>query len=351
MKFRSILIIGYLMAALIILSTIYLAVRYMLLNAKEVNLLISTTIVALLAGFGLNLFMFRSTFTALDKLQMMSKAVAKNDFTPINGINSPKELSDLATDFNQMTESLQSTFTRLEESEQEKNEMIAQLAHDIKTPITSISLTVTALNDGIIPKGQQGDYLEIIGGQVGHLNALVEELSTVAEIDGPVNTDKRKLQSRNEVFFLDQFLLDVLSEFQTQLEMGKHKLDLKGVNTGLQMQTDKMKLTRIMTNLIGNSLKYSKHGTPIGIEIIQEADEYNVRIRNTGEIITEEDANKIFDRFYRIDHSRNSKTGGHGLGLYIAKRLASEIGGVLTLEHSSEIETSFMLHLPKRLFV
>lgn len=339
------------MSALIILTTIYLAVRYMLLDAKEVNLLISTTITALLAGFALNLFMFRSTFMALDKLQMMSKAVAKNDFTLVSGINGPRELTDLATDFNKMTKSLQSTFTRLEESEHEKYEMIAQLTHDIKTPITSISLMITAFNDGVIPEMQQSDYIEIMGSQIEHLNALVEELSTVAEIDGPTNKDKEEPQSKSEVFFVDQFLVDILSEFQTQLENGEHKLKLRGVNTSLQMNTEKLKLTRIMTNLISNSLKYSRKGTLINIEIIQSTNEYSVYIRDTGEIITEKDADKIFDRFYRVDHSRNSKTGGHGLGLYIAKKLAGEIGGDLTLEHSSEVETSFVLHLPIKLFI
>lgn len=352
MKFKNILITGYAIAAGIILTTIYFAVHSMLLNTKEVGLLIVTTILALLAGFALNLFLFKDTFSALKNIQHASRAATKKDFSPIANINSPQELKLLANDFNYMLSSLQDSFDKLEKSELEKNEMVAQLTHDIKTPITSISLTINAINDGIIEANQYNEYFKIINDQVIHLNALVEELGTVANLDGLYKQSIHDKSKANiEKFFLDQLLVEVLGEFQAQLKAGNHYLELKGVNNALELQTNKVKLMRIISNLVGNALKYSNPGTSISVFVEPDSIEgYNLRVQNTGMVISDFESAKIFDRLYRIDKSRNPETGGHGMGLYIAKRLAKEINGELTLEYSNDDKTSFKLYLPNKLF-
>ncbi|MCC9690755.1 sensor histidine kinase, partial [Streptococcus agalactiae] len=142
------------------------------------------------------------------------KDISQRRFDTKAQICSPQEFKDLETAFNQMSSELESTFKSLNESEREKTMMIAQLSHDIKTPITSIQSTVEGILDGIISEEEVNYYLNTISRQTNRLNHLVEELSFITLETMSDTAEPHK----EETIYLDKLLIDILSEFQLVFE-------------------------------------------------------------------------------------------------------------------------------------
>ena len=177
MKLKSYILVGYIISTLLTILVVFWAVQKMLIAKSEIYFLLGMTIVASLIGAGISLFLLSPVFTSLGQLKEYTKRVADKDFPSNLDIQGPVEFQQLGQAFNEMSHDLQATFDSLEESEREKGLMIAQLSHDIKTPITSIQATVEGILDGVIKETEQVHYLATIGRQTERLNKLVEELN------------------------------------------------------------------------------------------------------------------------------------------------------------------------------
>lgn len=238
-----------------------------------------------------------------------------------------------------MSAKLKETFKSLKDSENEKDEIIAQLSHDIKTPITSIKATVEGILDGIIAPEEISDYLGTIDRQTDRLNNLVEELSYLSL--NQVN----KVETEQETIFLDQLLIETMSEFQLTLEREKRKVAIDVTPTGAKIVSDRDKLSRIVYNLINNALKYSQEGTPLKVSARFESNEVTISVTDSGLGISTEELQNIFRRLYRVEGSRNMNTGGHGLGLYIAQELAHQLNGEIRVKSEYGVGSTFSLVL------
>ena len=259
----------------------------------------------------------------------------------ISDIHYPLEFKELSDDINHMSLKLKDTFETLHASEYEKNIMIGQLSHDIKTPITSIKSTIEAITDGIIPKEEVGFYLNTMNHQTDRLNSLVEELSYVSnnkEHNGPIT-------NVIEVY-VDQLIIELLSEFQFQLENEHRNVEVNIIPENANIYTEKDKLYRILFNLVNNALKYSDKGTKIRIDTILKRNLFTFKITDHGKGIPPKDIDNIFQRLYRVDESRNSQTGGHGLGLYIAKELVEQLGGRISVKSEENKGSTFSVDIP-----
>ena len=220
--------------------------------------------------------------------------------------------------------------------------MIAQLSHDIKTPITSIQATVEGILDGVIKETEQVHYLTTIGRQTERLNKLVEELNFLT-----LNTsqnDQAAITSKDSIF-LDQLLIECMSEFQFLLEQEKRDVHLQVIPESARIEGDYAKLSRILVNLLNNAFKYSAPGTKLEVVAKVENDQLSIRVTDEGQGIAPEDLDKIFKRLYRVETSRNMKTGGHGLGLAIAQELAHQLGGEITVASQYGLGSTFTLTL------
>lgn len=333
------LIIGYIISVLITIAAVFFAVNKMVIAQSSGFLIILITLCASLLGIMVNLILMRPTIKSLERLRKQARDISKNNFSTMDEIVAPSEFKELSQDFNAMSAKLKETFKSLKDSENEKDEIIAQLSHDIKTPITSIKATVEGILDGIIAPEEIPDYLGTINRQTDRLNNLVEELSYLAL--NQVN----KVETEQETIFLDQLLIETMSEFQLTLEREKRKVAIDVTPTGAKIISDRDKLSRIVYNLINNALKYSQEGTPLKVSARFESNEVTISVTDSGLGIRTEELQNIFRRLYRVEGSRNMNTGGHGLGLYIAQELAHQLNGEIRVKSEYGIGSTFSLVL------
>ena len=338
MKLKSYILVGYLVSTLLTILVVFWAVQRMLIEKSEVYFLVGMTLIASFIGAAVSIFLLSPVFSSLKHLKKQAQDIASKDFSTEIETKGPLEFQELGQAFNDMSHNLQATFQSLDESEQEKRMMIAQLSHDIKTPITSIQVTVEGILDGVIKEEERFHYLTTIGRQTERLNKLVEELDVLT-----LNTQPQDTAADEEVeeVFLDQLLIESMSEFQLQIEQEERDVYIQVSPESAKIKSHSDKLSRILVNLLNNAFKYSEPGTRIEVLAQLTEQELTISVKDEGQGILPEDLGKIFNRLYRVETSRNMKTGGHGLGLAIAQELAHQLGGEITVESQYGLGSKF----------
>ena len=341
MKLKSYILVGYLVSTLLTILVVFWAVQRMLIEKSEVYFLVGMTLIASFIGAAVSIFLLSPVFSSLKHLKKQAQNIAGKDFSTEIETKGPIEFQELGQAFNDMSHNLQDTFQSLDESEQEKRMMIAQLSHDIKTPITSIQATVEGILDGVIKEEERLHYLTTIGRQTERLNKLVEELDVLT-----LNAQAQDIADEEvEDVFLDQLLIESMSEFQLQIEQEERDVYIQVKPESAKIKSHYNKLSRILVNLLNNAFKYSEPGTRIEVLAQLTEEELTISVKDEGQGILPEDLEKIFNRLYRVETSRNMKTGGHGLGLAIARELAHQLGGEITAESHYGIGSTFTFHL------
>lgn len=226
------------------------------------------------------------------------------------------------------------------EAEQKKNDLIMYMAHDLKTPLTSVIGYLTLLNEEKrISKDLQEKYMKIALDKSIRLEELTNQFFEITRYnlnDMPIN----KIQLNLSILF-DQ----LIEEFYPMLEDRKLELKVNKPNT-LIYNADGDKMARAFGNLLKNAISYSYENTVIEIEMIDNEENIEVTFRNNGATIPEYKLEKIFDKFYRADESRGTNSGGAGLGLAITKEIIELHNG--TISANSENETiEFVINLRK----
>lgn len=237
------------------------------------------------------------------------------------------ELDDLCEGFDSMRRALLLSREREEQLKHERNMLIANISHDLKTPITSIKGYIDGINDGIADTPEKlSRYLGTIKSKAEMVDELVSNLSTFAKLE----VSGLKL-NMNEGDIRD-LLLDVLDSCRLDLERNVIELKTDISPAPLPVRLDGEKMRRVLINLIDNSIKYRRHESRI-LEIKCFADEGSayITIKDDGIGIEQNELNKVFDSFYRTDHSRTSQVKGNGLGLGIAKSIIEHHKGKLWL--------------------
>ena len=341
MKLKYFFFIGYLISASIVVISIIWAVNKMLIVHTNAYFIIAITILASIAGALANQLLLSRVLRSLDKLKQFTYKIPRKEFEMITDVQSPVEFKELADAFNDMSTNLKNTFASLEESEKEKRMMIAQLSHDIKTPITSIQTTVEGMIDGIIAHEEHPHYLQTISRQTERLNKLVEQLNYLT-----LNINEEgDVTNNQQIIFLDKLLIDILSEFQLLIDREHRDVTIHMNLDSPKIISNHDKLARILLNLVNNALKYSDSGTTLDIEAKRQGSQLLISVTDEGQGIRPDQLEKIFKRLYRVESSRNMATGGHGLGLYIAQELAHQLDGEITVKSEYGKGSTFTLIL------
>ena len=341
MKLKSYILVGYLVSTLLTILVVFWAIQRMLIEKSEVYFLVGMTLIASFIGAAVSIFLLSPVFSSLKHLKKQAQNIAGKDFSTEIETKGPIEFQELGQAFNDMSRNLQDTFQSLDESEQEKRMMIAQLSHDIKTPITSIQATVEGILDGVIKEEERLHYLTTIGRQTERLNKLVEELDVLTLNAQPQDIADEEVED----VFLDQLLIESMSEFQLQIEQEERDVYIQVKPESAKIKSYYDKLSRILVNLLNNAFKYSEPGTRIEVLAQLTEEELIISVKDEGQGILPEDLEKIFNRLYRVETSRNMKTGGHGLGLAIARELAHQLGGEITAESQYGLGSKFTFRL------
>lgn len=258
---------------------------------------------------------------------------------------SDDEIGQLCGDFEEMRIHLKEEIEARIRYEQELRELISNISHDIKTPLTAIKGYAEGLIDGVADTPErQEKYLKTIFAKANDMTMLVDELSFYAKID--TNT----IPYHFEKVRVNDYFTDCVEENKSELELINLHLEFySDVKEDTEVMADREQLHRVMSNLIGNAVKYrgeKEEGTII-IRLEEEETVVKVEVSDSGQGIEEKDLPNIFDRFYRADASRNSKQGGTGLGLAIAKKIIEEHGGRICAESTVGEGTSIRFTLKK----
>lgn len=254
-------------------------------------------------------------------------------------INLPPEMVEVEKKLNHFKTEAIKNERLARENEQKKDELIVYLAHDIKTPLTSMIGYLSLLSEiKDMPQEQRNRYIDIALDKSYRLEYLINELFDVARF----NSEKIVLEK--EEINLNLMLEQIADDFYPTLKEMNKKINFTSDEKTI-LYADPDKLSRVFNNLIKNAVNYSKENTDIDISILNKENQATGKITNKGKQIPKEKLDKIFEKFYRLDSSRTSKTGGSGLGLAIAKEIVELHGGRIYAESDMK-ETTFSVILP-----
>lgn len=250
------------------------------------------------------------------------------------------ELAMIADSLNAMAGDLNKMIEHDRMVEARKNELVTNVAHDLRTPLTSILGYLGLAKRPDISLEQKEQYVRTAYEKAKRLEKLIENLFEYSKMTlGAIKVERQELD-------LIRILQQLLEEFYPSFADSGLGLDFYYKDKCAYVYADGNLLARAFANLIGNAVKYGADGKRVEITLSQTATEVTVKVINFGEIIPEEALNSIFDRFYRVESSRSTQTGGSGLGLTIAKSIIEMHHGTITATSNLE-GTKFTVVLPK----
>ncbi|MGC8489496.1 MAG: sensor histidine kinase [Clostridia bacterium] len=243
----------------------------------------------------------------------------------------PAEVAELGDNFNRMA-------AALSHSEENRRQMVADVAHELRTPLSILMGYLEAMRDGVVPSGDES--LQVVETQGRHLTRLVQDLQELALSDaGELATDWEALDLR---------LLTGGVVPAWQVEARARGVDLRFADDGpsLPVRGDPERLRQVLGNFLANAIKYTPQGGRVVVRASRAGAWARVSVSDTGPGIPAEDLPHLFERFYRVDRARSSRTGGSGLGLAIAKNLVERQGGRVGVDSQISQGSTIWLELP-----
>lgn len=246
------------------------------------------------------------------------KQISEGDLSTRLELEGEGELTDIAENLNRMEEDIQELIDKERTSEQSKTDLITNVAHDLRTPLTSILgyLELLRKNQKLSPEMQQ-KYLDIAYNKSVRLQKLIEELFGFTKLSyGKINMNVTKVD-------IVELLAQLLEESYPNFQKNGLSYDFVSNRKSQIIEADGDLLARLFDNLIGNAIKYGKEGKRVRVSLRADREIVTIKIVNYGYVIPENELPLIFDRFYRTDHSRTNASGpgGTGLGLAIVKNI------------------------------
>jgi two-component system sensor histidine kinase BaeS len=308
------------------------------LAQREVRYLIRTNQASLYAALAaitialfLGIFLARRLTRPVRELTAATRAMANGELEQRVPIRSEDELGELATSFNQMS-------ADLARANELRRQMTADIAHDLRTPLSVIAGYAEGLRDGVLPPTPE--TFQTIHEEANHLSRLVEDLRTLSLADAGELTLIRQLVPPREL--LERTAAAHLPRAQ---QLG---IDLQVTAEAKlpPVNVDPERLAQVLGNLVSNALRHTPVGGQISLAAAQEGDDVLLTVQDTGVGIASSKLPRIFDRFYRGDVARQADEGESGLGLAIAKSLVELHGGMISVESILEEGTTFTIALP-----
>jgi len=275
----------------------------------------------------------------LSRLLKLASAAISETQPAIFGPSCPEELKDFSQKLKDFKFELKENERARALAEQQKNDLIVYLAHDLKTPLTSVIGYLSLLEETQdLPIEQRAKYTGIALDKAYRLEQLINEFFEITRLN------LHTIEAQKARVNLTILLVQILHEFFPMFEERDLHIVQK-IEPEIVLFADADKLARVFDNLFRNAVNYSHPGTDIICSAEKTATHAIIRIKNKGDDIPKEKLDRIFDKFYRVDHSRKTSTGGSGLGLAIAKHIIELHNGTITASCNNGI-TEFEIVLP-----
>ncbi len=276
------------------------------------RILLMSMVIILITSLVLSYVLAKRFSVPLKSISKSTKEFAKGNFSvrvDDHARNSDiYEVAELAEAFNNMA-------AEIEKSEEVKNMFISDVSHELRTPMTTIGGFVSGMLDDTIPHEKQREYLEIVYKEITRLSRLVNTFLDITRL-------------RSDKMILSKVKFDINELIRICIIGLEQKIDEKKIDVELDLESDscmayadKDSITRVMTNLLDNAVKFTNDGGKITVCVKTKQHEVIVSVKNTGAGIAKEQKNMIFERFYKADKSRSENTEGTGIGLYLVKSI------------------------------
>lgn len=269
----------------------------------------------------------------LRKMSQITKEYATGDFSKRIEIKGTNELSELGDAFNSMAQSLSAL-------EYSRRSFVANVSHELKTPMTTIGGFIDGILDGTISPEEEEKYLKIVSNEVKRLARLVTSMLNLSKIEaGELSLNLKEVDISSLIF-------NTMLSFEQLIN--QKSIEITGLDTidSIHVNVDKGLINQVIYNLVDNAVKFTDNGGYIDVRAEQNETFTTVTIKNSGAGIPADEIERIFERFYKVDKSRGLDTKSTGLGLYIVKSIIEMHGG--TIEATSELNkyTQFKFTLP-----
>ena len=274
----------------------------------------------------------RSRNHMFDETLEAMKRITKGDFSVVMNVNKNDPMSELAETVNKMAQELGSM-------EKLRQDFIANVSHEIQSPLTSISGFAELLRSKSTTEEERAHYIDIIEAESKRLSKLSDNLLKLSSLDANVtplsfSTFRLDKQIQHSVLMLEP-------------QWSEKHLDISLELDPVYVKGDENLMAQIWINLLHNSIKFTPYGGTINITVSDQASEIVCRIADSGIGISEEDKLRIFERFYKVDKARDRNLGGNGLGLSLVKKIVELHKGTIQVESKLGAGTEFILKLPK----
>jgi signal transduction histidine kinase len=288
-----------------------------------IKTVVMSTLWVMLAAMIAVYFMTERIINPLREMSRAAKSYAAGNFDIRIPVRGDDEVAELASAFNQMASGLESL-------ESMRSSFLANVSHDLKTPMTTISGFIDAIISGAIPSDSQNEYLERIKSEVLRLSRLVNQLLDLSRIQA----GDRKFTF--ETFDICEVARQIVLSFEQKIDEKKLDVEFNCEEDRMKVVADKDAIHQILYNICDNAVKFSRTGGKYRLDIVSKDKKIHVSVYNEGEGIPKEDLPFVFERFYKTDKSRGLDKTGVGLGLYIAKTIIDAHGEAITVQSEKD---------------
>lgn len=291
-----------------------------------IDMVVAIVAVLVFTSFLLTLWIHRGVFEPINQLNIGMRKIKDGDFDYRLYNDSKGEIGDLYRNYEDMRLRLKESTEEKLQQESQNRELISNISHDLKTPITAIKGYVEGIMDGVADTPEKMDkYIKTVYNKANDMDRLINELTIYSGID------TNRIPYHFHRINVADYFGDCVEEVGLELESKNIELNYSNlVSPDTMIIADPEQMKRVVSNIISNSIKYmDKAKGIIDIRILDEVDSIRIEIEDNGKGIAAKDLSNIFERFYRTDASRNSSTGGNGIGLSIVKKIVEDHGGYI----------------------
>jgi two-component system, OmpR family, sensor histidine kinase SaeS len=331
--------VGLLVALVNVLTTSAL----MFLSAHDLGLLLLLLAFAAVISLTFAYVVAGALTAQLQQLSSAAKRLAGGELETRVGYHSADEIGQLAASFDDMAERLEQAFARQASLEASRRELITAVSHDLRTPLATTRAMVEALADQVVTEpGEVQRYLGLILQETHHLSRLIDDLFELSQIDsGALRLQRRPID-------LAELVSETVAAYQVAASEREIQLVDESTCDGCRVEGDPERLQRVLRNLVDNALRHTPPGGAVKVGVCAEPGEVALTVDDSGPGVAETELERIFDRFYRAEPSRNRQSaGGAGLGLAIARGLVEAHQGRIWAKRSQLGGVAMRITLPR----
>lgn len=318
-----------------------LVVVIIFLLIEKLSLSIPLILLLLVVGIIILNLIGRRRIKEIDEIKNIISSIRQSKYQSSDEIVLSSNLSVLENEIKEMFEKAKNDIEYLERLQRMRSQFLANVSHELRTPIFSIQGYLETLLNGAIddPKVNK-HFLQKANQNTVNLSNLLNDLIDISMIESG------EMRMSYRYFDINNFIQNILSEFIPMAEEKNIKLTFNPTKDGLQVFGDKDKLRQVLVNLLQNAIKYTDEGS-IEILLTEEKKVVNIAVKDTGIGIPEEDLNRVFERFYRVDKARSRAVGGTGLGLAIVKHIIEAHNSKIVVQSKLNEGSTFSFKLKK----